>query len=97
MDDDRRERDEFAALVAVRDQMEQLVQAIVEIGSDLELDVTLKRIVNAAIELAGARYGALSIRASTAPSCRGSTQASTTRRRDASASSRSATACVSTT
>jgi serine phosphatase RsbU (regulator of sigma subunit)/anti-sigma regulatory factor (Ser/Thr protein kinase)/transcriptional regulator with GAF, ATPase, and Fis domain len=56
--------DEFAELVAARDQMEQLVQAIVEIGSDLDLDVTLKRIVNAAIELAGARYGALSIRAS---------------------------------
>jgi serine phosphatase RsbU (regulator of sigma subunit)/anti-sigma regulatory factor (Ser/Thr protein kinase) len=49
-------------LVAARDQMEQLVRAIVEIGSDLDLDVTLHRIVSAAMELAGARYGALGIR-----------------------------------
>ena len=49
-------------LVAARDQMERLVRAIVEIGSDLDLDVTVHRIVNAAMELAGARYGALGIR-----------------------------------
>jgi GAF domain-containing protein len=36
---------------------------IIEIGSDLELDVTLHRIVNAAMELTDARYGALGIRA----------------------------------
>ena len=57
-------RDQHDELVAARDQMEQLVRAIVEIGSDLDLDVTLKRIVNAAIELADARYGVLRIRAS---------------------------------
>jgi serine phosphatase RsbU (regulator of sigma subunit)/anti-sigma regulatory factor (Ser/Thr protein kinase)/transcriptional regulator with GAF, ATPase, and Fis domain len=51
-------------LVAARDQMEQLVRVIVEIGSDLDLDVTLHRIVNAAIELTGAQYGALGIRGS---------------------------------
>jgi serine phosphatase RsbU (regulator of sigma subunit)/anti-sigma regulatory factor (Ser/Thr protein kinase) len=51
-------------LVAARDQMAQLVRIIVEIGSDLDLDVTLYRIVNGAIELTGARYGALGIRAS---------------------------------
>jgi serine phosphatase RsbU (regulator of sigma subunit)/GAF domain-containing protein/anti-sigma regulatory factor (Ser/Thr protein kinase) len=56
------ERDQQDELVAARHQMEQLVRAIVEIGSDLDLEVTLKRIVNAAIELAGARYGALAIR-----------------------------------
>ena len=50
-------------LVAARDQMEQLVRVIVEIGSDLDLDVTLHRIVNAARELTGAPYGALGIRA----------------------------------
>lgn len=50
-------------LVAARDQMEQLVRVIVEIGSDLDLDVTLHRVVNAAMELTGARYGALGIRA----------------------------------
>jgi serine phosphatase RsbU (regulator of sigma subunit)/anti-sigma regulatory factor (Ser/Thr protein kinase) len=50
--------------VAARNQMEQLVRAIVEIRSDLNLDMTLKRIVNAAIELAGARTGTLGIRGS---------------------------------
>jgi serine phosphatase RsbU (regulator of sigma subunit)/anti-sigma regulatory factor (Ser/Thr protein kinase)/transcriptional regulator with GAF, ATPase, and Fis domain len=49
--------------VAARDQMEKLVRVIVEIGSDLELNVTLHRIVKAAIELTDARYGALGIRA----------------------------------
>jgi GAF domain-containing protein/anti-sigma regulatory factor (Ser/Thr protein kinase) len=49
-------------LRAARDQMEELVQVIVEIGSNLDLDVTLHRIVKAAIDLTGARYGALGIR-----------------------------------
>jgi serine phosphatase RsbU (regulator of sigma subunit)/GAF domain-containing protein/anti-sigma regulatory factor (Ser/Thr protein kinase) len=49
-------------LQAARDQIEQLVQAIVEIGSDLDLDGTLHRIVKAAMELTGARSGALGIR-----------------------------------
>jgi serine phosphatase RsbU (regulator of sigma subunit)/anti-sigma regulatory factor (Ser/Thr protein kinase) len=47
-----------------RDQMEHLVRVIVEISSDLDLNVTLHRIVSAAMELTGARYGALGIRAS---------------------------------
>jgi GAF domain-containing protein/anti-sigma regulatory factor (Ser/Thr protein kinase) len=51
-------------LVAARDQMEKLVRVIVEIGSDLDLDVTLRRIVSAAMELTGARYGAFGIRGS---------------------------------
>src|ERR1700752_481347 len=58
MDNDRGES------AFTRDQMEQLVRVIVEIGSDLDLDVTLHRIVSAAMELTGARYGALGIRAS---------------------------------
>ncbi len=49
-------------LRAARDQMEQLVQVIIEIGADLDLDVTLHRIVDAAMKLTGARYGALGIR-----------------------------------
>ncbi len=49
-------------LRAARDQMEQLVQVIIEIGADLDLDVTLHRIVNAAMKLTGAHYGALGIR-----------------------------------
>lgn len=51
-------------LAAALDQMERLVRAIVEIGSDLDLNVTLRHIVSAAMELTGARYGALGILAS---------------------------------
>lgn len=50
-------------LVEARDQMEQLVRVISEIGSDLDLDVTLRRIVKGAMELTGCRYAALGIRA----------------------------------
>lgn len=49
-------------LQVARDQIEQLVQAIVEIGSDLDLHGTLERIVKAAIELTGATSGVLGIR-----------------------------------
>ncbi len=58
-----RMHDQLDELVAARDQMEQLVQVIVEIGSDLDLDVTLHRVLEAAMELTGARYAALGIRA----------------------------------
>ncbi|HEV7855052.1 MAG TPA: SpoIIE family protein phosphatase [Mycobacterium sp.] len=56
--------EQFGELVAARLQMEQLLRVIVEIGSDLDLNVTLHRIVDAAMELTDARYGALGIRAS---------------------------------
>jgi serine phosphatase RsbU (regulator of sigma subunit)/anti-sigma regulatory factor (Ser/Thr protein kinase) len=59
-----RVNEQLDELAAARDQMEHLVRVIVEIGSDLDLDVTLHRIVNAAMELTDARYGALGIRAS---------------------------------
>ena len=49
-------------LLAARDQMEQLLRVIVEIGSDLDLDATLRRIVCAARDLTSAPYGALAIR-----------------------------------
>ncbi|KAA1250649.1 GAF domain-containing sensor histidine kinase [Mycobacterium simiae] len=49
-------------LLAGRDQMEQLLRVIVEIGSDLDLDGTLRRIVLAARELTCAPYGALAVR-----------------------------------
>jgi signal transduction histidine kinase len=49
-------------LLAARDQMEQLLRVIVDIGSNLEnLGVTLHGIVKAAMNLAGARYGALGV------------------------------------
>ncbi|MFZ3272153.1 MAG: GAF domain-containing protein, partial [Mycobacterium sp.] len=46
-------------VLAARDQMEQLLRAIVKIGSDLDLDETLHHVVTAARELTGCRYGAL--------------------------------------
>jgi signal transduction histidine kinase len=49
-------------LLAARDQMEQLLRVIVEIGSDLDLDATLRRIILAAKELTSAPYGALAVR-----------------------------------
>jgi serine phosphatase RsbU (regulator of sigma subunit)/anti-sigma regulatory factor (Ser/Thr protein kinase)/GAF domain-containing protein len=55
--------DQVSELQAAQDQIEQLVQAIVEIGSDLDLHGTLHRIVKAAIELTGARLGALAVSA----------------------------------
>ncbi len=54
--------DQADELRAARDQIEQLVQVIVEIGSDLDLDGTLHRIVKGAMTLTGARIGALGIR-----------------------------------
>lgn len=51
------------ALLASRDQMESLLRVVVDIGSDLDLDITLHRIIRAAIDLTGARYGALGVRA----------------------------------
>ena len=44
-----------------RDQLEQLLRVVVEVGANLDVDVTLHRIVTAAMELTGARYGALGV------------------------------------
>ena len=44
-----------------RDQLKELLRVVVEVGSGLDLDVTLHRIVTAAMGLTGARYGALGI------------------------------------
>lgn len=49
-------------LLAARDQTERLLRVIVEIGSDLDLDATLRRIVHAAKDLTRAPYGALAVR-----------------------------------
>lgn len=57
--DDMRERsDTFAA----REQLEQLVHVLVRIGSDLDLDATLRQVVTAGMELAQAPFGALAVR-----------------------------------
>jgi signal transduction histidine kinase len=57
-----RMHEQLDELLAARDQMEQLLQVIVEIGSDLDLDATLRRIVRAARDLTSAPYGALAVR-----------------------------------
>jgi signal transduction histidine kinase len=49
-------------LPAARAQTERLLRVIVDIGSDLDLDATLHRVVTAAMELTGARHGALGVR-----------------------------------
>jgi signal transduction histidine kinase len=57
-----RMHEQLDELLGARDQMEQLLRVIVDIGSNLEnLDVTLHGIVKAAMKLAGVRYGALGI------------------------------------
>jgi GAF domain-containing protein len=51
-------------LEAARDQTEHLLRSIIDIGSDLDLNATLHHIVTTAIELTGARYGALAVHGS---------------------------------
>jgi signal transduction histidine kinase len=57
-----RMHEQLDELLLARDQMEQLLRVIVEIGADLDLDATLRRIILAARKLTSARYGALAIR-----------------------------------
>ena len=49
-------------LLGAGDGMERLLRVIVGLASDLDFDATLHRIVTAAMELTGARYGALGVR-----------------------------------
>ncbi|KKC01988.1 histidine kinase [Mycobacterium nebraskense] len=56
-----RMHEQLDELVADRQQMAQLLQVAIEIGSDLELDAILHRIVAAAIGMTGARYGAIGV------------------------------------
>ena len=46
-------------LISTRDKMDGLLDAVLAVGSGLELDATLRRIVQAAMDLGDARYGAL--------------------------------------
>ncbi len=56
-----RMHEQLEALAADRDQMGQLLQVAIEIGSDLDLDATLHRIVDAAMAMTGGRYGAIGV------------------------------------
>jgi signal transduction histidine kinase len=49
------------AVLETRDRMRGLLEAVVAIGSGLELEAMLRRIVEAAIDLVEARYGALGV------------------------------------
>jgi signal transduction histidine kinase len=57
-----RMHEQLDELLAARDQMEHLLQVIVEIGEDLDLEATLRRIVRAGRQLTAAPYGALAVR-----------------------------------
>jgi signal transduction histidine kinase len=49
------------AVLATRDRMHGLLEAVVAIGSGLDLEAMLRRIVEAAVDLVDARYGALGV------------------------------------
>ena len=51
----------LAEVVDARDRINALLEAVVSIGSDLELESVLRRIVEAAVQLVDARYGALGV------------------------------------
>lgn len=48
-------------IVTTRDHMQELLGAVLAVASGLELESTLQRIVQAAVDLVGARYGALGV------------------------------------
>jgi hypothetical protein len=48
-------------VLAARDQMHGLLEAVVAIGAGLELEATLKRMVETAVGLVDATYGALGV------------------------------------
>ena len=49
------------AVVATRDRMHGLLEAVLAVGSSPELEAVLRRIVEAAVTLVNARYGALGV------------------------------------
>ncbi|HET9257500.1 MAG TPA: GAF domain-containing protein, partial [Pseudonocardiaceae bacterium] len=53
--------DRLAEIAKTRDRLEGLVDAVMAVGAGLELDSTLRRIVQAAVDLVDARYGALGV------------------------------------
>src|SRR5436189_1080665 len=57
----REVQDRLAEIMATRDRMQGLLDAFLFVGTGLELDVTLQRLVKAAVDLVQARYGALGV------------------------------------
>ncbi|QKV73900.1 GAF domain-containing protein [Amycolatopsis sp. Hca4] len=54
-------QDRIELLIGTRDKMDGLLDAVLAVASGLELDTTLRRIVEAAMELGEATYGALGV------------------------------------
>ena len=54
-------QERLAEIVQIRDQMQGLLDAVLAVASSLELDATLQRIVQSAVDLVDARYGALGV------------------------------------
>ena len=57
----REVQDRLAEIMATRDRMQGLLDAFLAVGTGLELDTTLRRLVEAAVNLVQARYGALGV------------------------------------
>lgn len=53
--------DRLQAVLDTRDRVHNLLEAVVAVGSDLDLQTVLRRIVDAAVGLVDARYGALGV------------------------------------
>lgn len=51
----------LAEVIATRGRMQGLLDAVLAVAAGLELDTTLRRIVEAAVDLVDARYGALGV------------------------------------
>lgn len=54
-------QDRLAEIARTRDRMQGLLDAVLAVGTGLELEGTLRRIIQTAVELVGARYGALGV------------------------------------
>ncbi len=54
-------QDRLTEMASTRDRMQGLLDAVVAVGEGLELDATLRRIVQSAADLVDARYGALGV------------------------------------
>ncbi|WP_308259399.1 GAF domain-containing sensor histidine kinase [Pseudonocardia sp. H11422] len=54
-------QDRLTEIIHTRDRMQGLLDAVLAVAAGLELDTTLRRIVQAAVDLVDARYGALGV------------------------------------
>jgi signal transduction histidine kinase len=54
-------QERLQAVVDTQDRMQSLLDAVLAVGSELELDVVLRHIVEAAVRLVDAKYGALGV------------------------------------